>query len=293
MKKSIVIGMVALAGFAASCTNSATKADMSSDLDTLSYAIGMAQTQGLKDYLVQRVGVDTTYMDEFVKGLTEGATAGDDKKKAAYYAGVTIGQQIGGQMKQGINRELFGEDSTQTISMKNFMAGFIAGATGKGGQMSVEKAQELTRVKMEAIKKASMEKQYGDYKKKNEDFLANNKKNAKVKVLPSGLQYEVITEGKGEKPSENSMVKVNYRGTLIDGTEFDSSFKRNEPAKFRVNQVIKGWTEALQLMPVGSKWKLYIPQELAYGEREAGQIKPFSTLVFEVELVGIEKEDNK
>ena len=89
------------------------------------------------------------------------------------------------------------------------------------------------------------------------------------------------------------MVKVNYRGTLIDGTEFDSSFKRNEPAKFRVNQVIKGWTEALQLMPVGSKWKLYIPQELAYGEREAGQIKPFSTLVFEVELVGIEKEDNK
>ena len=263
MKKSIVIGMVALAGFAASCTNSAPKADMSSDLDTLSYAIGMAQTQGLKDYLVQRVGVDTTYMDEFVKGLTEGATAGDDKKKAAYYAGVTIGQQIGGQMKQGINRELFGEDSTQTISMKNFMAGFIAGATGKGGQMSVEKAQELTRVKMEAIKKASMEKQYGDYKKKNEDFLANNKKNAKVKVLPSGLQYEVITEGKGEKPSENSMVKVNYRGTLIDGTEFDSSFKRNEPAKFRVNQVIKGWTEALQLMPVGSKWKLYIPQELA------------------------------
>ena len=107
------------------------------------------------------------------------------------------------------------------------------------------------------------------------------------------MQYEVITEGKGEKPSENSMVKVNYRGTLIDGTEFDSSFKRNEPAKFRVNQVIKGWTEALQLMPVGSKWKLYIPQELAYGEREAGQIKPFSTLVFEVELVGIEKEDNK
>ena len=274
MKKSIVIGMVALAGFATSCTNSAPKADMSSDLDTLSYAIGMAQTQGLKDYLVQRVGVDTTYMDEFVKGLTEGATAGDDKKKAAYYAGVTIGQQIGGQMKQGINRELFGEDSTQTISMKNFMAGFIAGATGKGGQMSVEKAQELTRVKMEAIKKASMEKQYGDYKKKNEDFLANNKKNAKVKVLPS-------------------VVKVNYRGTLIDGTEFDSSFKRNEPAKFRVNQVIKGWTEALQLMPVGSKWKLYIPQELAYGEREAGQIKPFSTLVFEVELVGIEKEDNK
>jgi FKBP-type peptidyl-prolyl cis-trans isomerase FklB len=104
------------------------------------------------------------------------------------------------------------------------------------------------------------------------------------------LQYKVITEGKGEKPSASSNVKVNYRGTLIDGTEFDSSYSRNEPATFRANQVIAGWTEALQLMPVGSKWMLYIPQELAYGSREAGDlIKPFSALIFEVELLSIEK----
>ena len=100
------------------------------------------------------------------------------------------------------------------------------------------------------------------------------------------MQYKVITEGTGAIPADSCKVKVNYKGTLIDGTEFDSSYKRNAPATFRANQVIKGWTEALTMMPVGSKWELYIPQELAYGARESGQIKPFSTLIFEVELVG-------
>ena len=105
----------------------------------------------------------------------------------------------------------------------------------------------------------------------------------------SGLQYKIIKEGNGAVPTDSSKVKVNYKGTLIDGTQFDSSYDRKEPTTFRANQVIKGWTEALTMMPVGSKWELYIPQDLAYGAREAGQIKPFSTLIFEVELVGIEK----
>lgn len=110
-----------------------------------------------------------------------------------------------------------------------------------------------------------------------------------VKTTSSGLQYKIIKEGNGAIPTDSSKVKVNYKGTLIDGTQFDSSYDRKEPTTFRANQVIKGWTEALTMMPVGSKWELYIPQELAYGAREAGQIKPFSTLIFEVELVGIEK----
>ena len=103
------------------------------------------------------------------------------------------------------------------------------------------------------------------------------------------MQYKVIKAGKGEVPTAESKVKVHYKGTLLDGTEFDSSYSRNEPTSFRANQVIKGWTEALTMMPVGSKWELYIPQDLAYGARDAGQIKPFSTLVFEVELLEIEK----
>ena len=130
-----------------------------------------------------------------------------------------------------------------------------------------------------------MEKKYADNKAAGEKFLAENKTKEGVVTTPSGLQYKIITKGTGEIPADSSKVKVNYKGTLIDGTEFDSSYKRKEPATFRANQVIKGWTEA-----VGSKWELYIPQELAYGARETGgQIKPFSTLIFEVELVGIEK----
>ena len=124
---------------------------------------------------------------------------------------------------------------------------------------------------------------------KEEKFLAANAKKEGVQVSASGLQYKVITKGTGEIPTASQKVKVNYRGTLIDGTEFDSSYKRKQPSTFACNQVIKGWTEALTMMPVGSKWMIYIPQELAYGDRESGKIPPFSALVFEVELLEIVK----
>ena len=120
-------------------------------------------------------------------------------------------------------------------------------------------------------------------------FLAANARRPEVVTLPSGLQYEVVHEGTGAKPKASDTVEVHYHGTLIDGTVFDSSVERGEPATFRVNGVIKGWTEALQLMPVGSKWTLYIPYDLAYGTQDMGDIKPYSTLIFEVELLGIEK----
>lgn len=147
------------------------------------------------------------------------------------------------------------------------------------------------RQAVQAEKKAEEDKVlYKDYITQNEEFLAKNKAKAGVTVTPSGLQYEVIKMGTGEKPSKDATVKVHYTGTLIDGTEFDSSVKRNEPAQFPVSGVIPGWTEALQLMPVGSKFKLYIPQNLAYGASQAGEvIKPYSTLIFEVELLEIVK----
>ena len=156
--------------------------------------------------------------------------------------------------------------------------------------MDLVKAQAYSNEKMKEIKERVIEKNYGENRIANEQFMAENKTKEGVETTESGLQYKVITMGKGEKPSENSEVKVNYRGTLIDGTEFDSSYSRNEPTTFRVGQVIEGWKEALQLMPVGSKWVLYIPQELAYGSREAGdKIKPYSALIFEVELLEITK----
>jgi len=121
-----------------------------------------------------------------------------------------------------------------------------------------------------------------------EKFLAENAKKAGITTTNSGLQYEIMTEGSGEKPSKESTVKTHYHGTLIDGTVFDSSVERNSPAEFPVSGVIAGWTEALQLMPVGSKWRLFIPYQLAYGEQGAGgSIKPYSALVFEVELLKI------
>ena len=289
MKKVSIFMAIAAAASLASCTAQAPKANLKTDIDSLSYSIGMAQTQGLKGYLTGRLDVDTAYMAEFIKGLNEGANK-TSKKDIAYMAGLQIGQQISNQMMKGINQELFAGDSTKTISKDNFMAGFIAGTLEKGGVMTMEAAQEYTRTAMETIKAKAMEEKYADNKAAGEKFLAENKAKEGVKTTESGLQYKVITEGKGEIPADTCKVKVNYKGTLIDGTEFDSSYKRNEPATFRANQVIKGWTEALTVMPGGSNWELYIPQELAYGSRESGQIKPFSTLIFEVELVGIEKD---
>ena len=223
------------------------------------------------------------------KGLNDGANAGDDKGKAAYYAGIQIGQQISNQMIKGINEEVFGEDSTKSISLKNFMAGFVAGTTGKNQLMTMDIAQQVAQQKTQAIKRQSMEKQFGANKAAGEKFLAENKKKPGVKVLPSGVQYKVIKVGNGPMPKDTSMVSVNYEGRTIDGKVFDSSYKRNQPLKLRANQVIKGWTEALVHMPVGSVWEVYIPQDLAYGDRQQGNdIKPFSTLVFKIELLGIE-----
>ena len=288
MKKLMFVAVMAIAAAAfTGCGNSTPKANLKSDVDTMSYAIGLAQTQGLKEYLVGSLGVDTTYMAEFIKGLNEGANAGDNKKKAAYYAGIQIGQQISTRMIKGINHEVFGDDSTKTISMKNFMAGFISGTTGKGALMTVDSAQNVAQALMQSIKAKEMEKTYGPNKEAGEKFLAENAKKDGVKTLPSGVQYKVIKEGTGAIPADTSMVKVHYEGKTIDGKVFDSSYKRGEPINLRCNQTIKGWTDAMVHMPAGSTWEVYIPQDLAYGEREQGDIKPFSVLIFKIELLEV------
>ena len=275
---------IVAAGFTA-CGNSAPRASLKTDVDTMSYALGMAQTQGLKDYLVNSLGVDTAYMGEFIKGLNEGVNAGENAKKAAYYAGIQIGQQISTRMVKGINREVFGDDSTKSISMKNFMAAFISATTGKKSLMTMDQAQLIAQSKMREIKSREMMKTYGPNKEAGEKFLKENATKEGVKMLDNGVQYKVLTEGKGAIPADTSLVKVNYEGRLVDGTVFDSSYKRGEPAIFRANQVIRGWTEALCHMPAGSVWEVYIPQDQAYGEREQGDIKPFSALIFKIELV--------
>ena len=185
-----------------------------------------------------------------------------------------IGQQLSTQLVKGVNHEAFGSDSTKTISLKNLLAGFLTGVKGKKGVMTVDQAQILAQNKMKAIKAASMEKEFGANKAAGEKFLAENKKKPGVVTLPSGLQYKVIKEGSGAIPSDTTMVKVHYEGRTIDGKVFESSYKNGQP---------------VEIMPAGSVWEVYIPQNLGYGERQAGDIKPFSTLIFKIELISVGK----
>ena len=289
MKKIVLFAAIVAAAGLASCTSQAPKANLKSEIDSLSYMMGVTNTQGLSDFAEQRLGVDSTNYADFVRGIQDGIHK-TGKQEKAYIAGIQIGQQVSGDMIDNINMQLFGNDSAQSLSKDNFLAGFIA-AVKNGAVVSVEDARTFVETHTEAIKAKALEAKYGENKAAGIKFLEENKTKEGVITTESGLQYKVIKAGNGEIPTKESSVKVNYKGTLIDGTEFDSSYKRNAPATFRADQVIKGWTEALTMMPVGSKWELYIPQELAYGSRETGgQIKPFSTLIFEVELIKVIKK---
>lgn len=289
MKKFSILAAVAVAAILGSCGNGTPKANLKDDVDTLTYAVGVAQTRGLEEYLSQRMGVDTTYMDEFFKGLKEGANAGDNKKKAAYYAGIQMGQQIAQQWIPGLSYEIFGDDSTRTVSLQNLLAGFISGATGKNCLMTADEAAQTMQTMMETVKARVMEEKYGDWKKECENFMAKIAKKDGIKELGDGVYYEVITEGKGAIPADTNRVSVQYEGKLLNDTIFDSSYQRGEPAKFRCNQVIPGWTKALTNMPVGSVWNVYIPQEQAYKDQDRGEkLPPFSCLIFKIELLGIE-----
>lgn len=188
---------------------------------------------------------------------------------------------------------LFGQSMRQSnvkgINYADFAKGIEAMCEGTRPEISVQEAQALVN-DFFAKKEAEAQAAYADVKKAGEEFLKENAKRAEVTTTESGLQYEILTAGNGEKPTKSDRVKVHYHGTTIDGTVFDSSVQRGEPATFGVTQVIAGWVEALQLMAVGSKWKLFIPSELAYGSRGAGSaIKPNAALIFEVELLEIVK----
>lgn len=204
-----------------------------------------------------------------------------EDQKASY----AIGQRFG----EGMGRDL------KELDIKAFYQGFEDGFHGQDSKMTQEEmvaAMNALQARKMKEQQEAQTKALEENKTAGDQFLAENKAREGVVVTESGLQYEVITKGEGESPDENDKVKVHYHGTLPDGTVFDSSVERGEPITFPVNGVIKGWTEAMQLMKVGDKWKLFIPAELAYGERGAGpKIGPNQALVFEVELLGVEKVD--
>lgn len=289
MKKQLLAAGMAAILFA-SCGGKTPKADLKNSVDTLSYAFGVAQSNGLRDYAIQRLGIDSTMLDEFFKGIVDGASAGDNSKKKAYLAGISIGQQVSNQMMPGMNNELFMGDSTKTVNIEDFLAGFIGSASGKSTIISLDSAQQVVNVMMQRVKDEYMSEKYGQWKQENEQYLTNLSKKEGILKLSDGVYYEVIEAGKGDIPSAESTVKVNYEGRMINDSIFDSSYQRGEAATFPCNRVIPGWTEALTHMPVGSKWKVYISADKGYGSRSAGDIQPYSTLVFTIELLEIVKE---
>lgn len=256
-------------------------------VDTFSYLLGMANSNGLKAYLSQRMGIDTAYVEDFLKGFQQKELTEADKREKARLAGMEIREQVETQVWSNANRQI--DDSVDVLNHEQFIKGFQNGIFPVDTTFSMDSAQSLVQKQMAYYHKVKMEKKYGANRVAGEQFLKLNAKQDSVQTTASGLQYKVITMGTGEIPQKTDRVKVDYEGRLIDGTVFDSSYKRGKPATFPVGQVIAGWTEALCMMPVGSKWEVYVPQELGYGDREQQKIPPFSCLVFTIELHEIVK----
>ena len=220
-----------------------------SSSDSLSYTVGMSVTEGLVGYLQSQLGVDTAYMADFVAGFEEAVKALKDPRQKARMAGVTIAEQVSGRMLSGLKQEADG--APDSINEQLFFRGFADALLGDTTVMTTAKAQTVSSQKTEANRQAKIAAQT----EKGRAFLAENAKKEGVICLPSGLQYKVLKQGDGIVPQKTDKVKVHYEGRLIDGTVFDASSKHGtEPATFRPDQVIKGWTEALTMMPVGSKW---------------------------------------
>lgn len=282
---NIILTLVALLALVVtSCSDYKEKSvKLKSDLDSLNYAFGFVNGKILKDYHLSK---DTT--GDGIKSLMKGIKDGLNQKEVAedFKQANDLGSMIGNQLRT--NTDFYG-DSTLTLDYKLLRQGLINGITESNTSMTADEARDYFNGTMEALQTKKMEAQYNGNKEVGENFLAENAKKEGVITTASGLQYEVIKKGNGPLPKDTDKVKVHYHGTLVDGTVFDSSVDRGQPAEFGVTQVIKGWVEGLQLMPVGSKYKFYIPQELAYGSQSQGQIKPFSTLIFEVELLEIVK----
>lgn len=242
-----------------------------------SYAAGVAQSASLAQFLAQRSGVDSAHIKDFVEGLSKEVSADEAAKLRALLASIDIKKQMP-QIVQSMNQQATGKGDTTYVDATIFLKGLTEGLL-KTNTLSADSATKI-------------EQQQYDYhtqqlKTRNADFLKNYAKQKGVKSTPSGLLYKVIKEGDGAMPTDTSEVEVHYEGKLVDGTVFDSSYKRGETATFAVNQVIKGWSEAVKLMKVGAEYEVCLPYEIAYGERGTRGIPPYSTLIFKIELKSI------
>ncbi|MBO4720112.1 MAG: FKBP-type peptidyl-prolyl cis-trans isomerase [Prevotella sp.] len=303
MKKVIILALALVAGASLYPVSAGKKKDkkqpetpvvepvqLTTSSDSVSYTAGMDATKGLVSFLVQQEKVDTAYMADFLKGFKEVATAGNDLQKRAYAAGIEIAVQVRDRILPAMMKDF--TDTPDSLIESLVFRGFTDALENDSTIFTHTDAERFFRERREVNMAAKEEKLYGPNRDAGETFLAENAKKEGVVTTRSGLQYKVLVKGEGEIPKEKDKVQVHYEGRLVDGTVFDASKKHGDkPISFRADQVIKGWTEALTMMPVGSKWQLYIPYKLAYGNRNQGEIKPYSALIFDVELVGIVKSE--
>ena len=294
MKHSFLFAIISLAALSLTACGSGSSSTPQTEIDSLSYAIGVARTDGLDAYLRQQ-GVEEDQLVTFLRGFRAGArqTAPDE---IAYNVGVQVGQMVSKNWVKSLNAQIFGEeDSVSTINRELLLAGFVDAVSGDstGFLPNIPVARTFVEKHMNDLRERMMAEKYAAYKDSCERYLVENRQKEGVVETESGLQYRIIKEGKGAVPTKSDKVKVVYTGQLIDGTEFDRS-KDDQPTTFRITQVVKGWQEALQMMPVGSRWELVIPSDLGYGSKEnRGAIRPFSTLIFDVELIEIEPKADK
>lgn len=254
--------------------------------DSLSYASGQALTRGMMNYVIAQLKVDTTYMADFIGGIREGLTGGITSRQKAVEAGHRIANMVKEDMLPRMKADM--KNMGADIDSMLLARGFVDAVENDTTVFSLDKAIEYQEKKITALQKHIADEKLAEGKA----WLDANAKKEGVKQTPSGLQYKIIREGNGAVAANDEEVEVKYEGRLIDGTVFDSSYKRDpQTTSFRPSQVIKGWTEALKMMPEGSEWEVYIPQELAYGERQAGKIPPYSTLIFKLEVVKVKKDE--
>lgn len=286
MKKTFFLSLAVVAG--ASCTPTSAQT-LKTQNDSISYAAGYAVTDGLTGYLEKQFGVDESQMADVVRGFKEAYAKRGDKAYQAFVAGQQVATMLDKQMFPRMTADF--EGSSTALDESLIVAGFEAALrkdttiyTVKQAEAKFNAARQAAKTELEEANKAAGEK-----------FLAENKQKKDVVTLPDGLQYKVLVKGDGPIPKPSDKVQVVYEGRTLDGKVFDATKNHGKDYdEFAADRLIKGWTEALTMMPVGSKWEIYIPQDLAYGARGAGRdIAPYSTLIFTLELKGIVPTEKK
>lgn len=302
MKKLFLAALIAAPVILTSCNSTRPKATLKTTGDTLSYELGMANApseEQLKSYLADpRTGSDSIYIEEFLKGFSEGLKATGDKKKAAYLAGLQFGAQMGQSLDQ--TALALYEDSTATLSHKNFQTGFVDALYGKKSALKIDGQvidQEAARAdvndRMKAIREEAVAKKYADKKKASEAFISKKAKEAGIVKLPGGTLCHVITQGTGTPAKDGERVNVVYEGSLTDGKVFDASAAHpgadGKSTPMVVGTLVPGFNEILKTFPAGTELEAYIPYDQAYGAEAAGpDIEPFSALVFKITILGPE-----